>query len=211
MTEKDLDENKYASIFGKNKEDGPDFVKENKDKIKILIENEEYPLEYKYKLNLGYNKKIIKLISDEIYNLGFIFSEISSIKNIYGLKYLDTKNVKIFSSLFFRCSSLLDINVLKNWNVSNGTDFNSIFMGTSLSDISALKKWDVSNGIDFSFMFMGTSISDISPLKDWNVSNGTNFSYMFSHSMIKEIKIIRKLECFKKQTIWKNYSSNVFL
>ena len=79
---------------------GTDFVKENKDKIKILINNEEKALEYKYKLKKGQHKIIIKLISDRISNLSYIFSGCTSLKNIEGLKYLDTKNKIIFHLCF---------------------------------------------------------------------------------------------------------------
>ena len=66
VKDEDIDENYYVSIFGRNlEENGTDFVKENKDKIKIIINNEEKALEYKYRLKKGYHKIIIKLNSNE--------------------------------------------------------------------------------------------------------------------------------------------------
>ena len=70
----DIDEN-FVSIFGRNlEENGTDFVKENKEKIKIIINNEEKDLEYKYRLKKGYHKIIIKLNSNEINNLTQLYN-----------------------------------------------------------------------------------------------------------------------------------------
>ena len=56
--------------------------------------------------------------------------------------------------MFSRCSQLSDISGLKNWNVSNGTNFSYLFEDClSLSDISSLKNWNVSNGKDFYNIF----------------------------------------------------------
>jgi len=182
VKEEDIDENHYVSIFGKNlEENGTDFVKENKDKIKILINGEEKILEYKYKLRKGYNEIIIKLNTHEIDNLSYMFSGCTSLKNIKGLKYLDTKNIKNFSKIFYGCKSLSDIKGLQNWNVSNGNNFSGIFAQCNLlKDIKALENWNVSNGNNFLGMFYNCKLlSDIKALKNWNVSNGKNFEATF--------------------------------
>ena len=89
---------------------------------------------------LNFIKIIIKLISDEIDNLAYMFSGCTSLKSIVGLKYLDTKNIKSFSFMFYGCSSLSDIKGLKNWNTSNCQDFSAMFYGcSSLSDIKGLQ------------------------------------------------------------------------
>ena len=47
--------------------------------------------------------------------------------------------------MFYRCSSLSDINGLKNWNVSNVKDFYNMFSGCSSSlNLEPLKKWKLS-------------------------------------------------------------------
>ena len=180
VKESDIDENGYVSIFGKD--DDCDFVKENKDKVKLLINNEEKALDYKYKLSLGYNKIIFIIEIDKITSLSKMFSHCTSLKSIEGLKYLDTKNIKDFSFMFLGCFSLSDLIGLENWNVSNGTNFEAMFNAcTSLSNIKELKNWNVSNGVNFRAMFCSClSISDITPLQNWNVSNCKNFYMMFS-------------------------------
>ena len=46
--------------------------------------------------------------------------------------------------MFFKCSSLKDISPLKNWNVSNGANFNGMFLKcSSLNDITPLKNWNL--------------------------------------------------------------------
>ena len=44
--------------------------------------------------------------------------------------------------MFYGCSSLSDIKVLQNWNVSNGNNFECMFYEcSSLSDVTILKNW----------------------------------------------------------------------
>ena len=202
VNEKYIDKDGYVSIFGKNdNQKGSDFVKENKNKIKIIINNKEKPLEYTYKLKKGYNKIIIKLNDDnDIYNLEYMFSGCTCLKSIEGLKNFscmfyhclllsdikalenwDVSNVKDFSCMFSQSNSLFDIKPLQNWNVLNGNDFTFMFNRCELlSDIKPLENWDVSNGIYFRGFFKECkSLSSVKPLENWNVSNGIDFSYLF--------------------------------
>ena len=62
--------------------------------------------------------------------------------------------------MFYECRCLTDISLLKNWNVSNGNNFQSMFSGcANLTNIKPLEKWNVSNTKKFSYMvyyfFMG--------------------------------------------------------
>ena len=53
------------------------------------------------------------------------------------------------------CSSLSNIEALKNWNVLKGNNFNHMFSGcSSLTNIQALENWKLSNGNDFSYFLM---------------------------------------------------------
>ena len=82
-----------------------------------------------------------------------------------------------------RFSLLKDINPLKNWNVSNGTNFSGMFIGCSLlNDIKPLENWNVSYGTNFKGMFSACSLlKDINPLKNWKLSEN-NFKSMFNQS-----------------------------
>ena len=62
-----------------------------------------------------------------------MFYNCKSLKNIEGLKYLDTKEIINFSHMFSWCSSLSNLKPIENWNVSNGNNFSYMFWGCSLS------------------------------------------------------------------------------
>ena len=169
---------------------GEEFVKNNEDKIELVINGINNKLVRKYKLKKGENNIQIK-IKNKITNLKNMFDGCRSLENIDELKYLNTKEITNFSFMFNKCRSLSDIKSLENWNVSNGTDFSYMFRGcSSLSEIKSLENWNVSNGTNFSHMFREClSLLDIKSLENWNVSNGTNFSCMFiGCSSLRDIK-----------------------
>ena len=78
-----------------------------------------------------------------------MFYECDNLKNIYQLKYLNTKNINNFSNMFGWCTSLSDIKSLEKWNVSNGNNFSNMFgYCTSLSDINnTINKWNISKSL----------------------------------------------------------------
>ena len=181
----DIDENGYVSVFGRN-EKGSDFVKENKKNIKIIVNYEEQTLDYKFKLCKGYNVIFILKEKNEISSLNYMFYKCTSLKNIEGLKYLNTKNITNFINVFNGCESLSELKGLENWDVSNVNYIGSMFTACeSLTDITALENWDVSNCNNFIGMFCDCILlSDITVLQNWNVSNGKNFQAMFSNCVL---------------------------
>ena len=51
-----------------------------------------------------------------------------------------------------------------------------------MNDIKPLEKWNVSNGTDFSSMFCGCkSLKDIKPLEKWNLKENS-FKGMFNYN-----------------------------
>ena len=170
----------YAEEDGINKIFGKKFVENNKNNIELIIKGIKIELVSTYELKKGKNKIQI-IIKNKINDLEGMFQFCNTLKNIDGLKYLDTNEIKNFSGIFWGCSSLSDINGLENWNVSNGNNFSYMFYKcSSLKDINGLKNWNVSNGNNFSYMFYECfSLSSINGLENWNVSNGNKFSYMF--------------------------------
>ena len=159
---------------------GGKFVENNKRNIDLMINGVKTNLIEQYKLQQGENNiKII--IKNKISNLEYMFNECKWLKNIDGLKYLDTKDINNFDHMFNGCSSLSDINGLSNWNVSNSFNFSFMFCGcSSLSNVNGLQNWNVSRVNGFSFMFCEcSSLSNINGLQNWNVSNSNNFEGMF--------------------------------
>jgi len=182
------DEEKEQNIFGK------EFVKNNKDRIELMINRINNKLVEKYRLKKGENNIQI-IVKNKLANLKKMFDGCSTLKNIDELKYLDTKEITNFSYMFYGCSSLSDIKSLKNWDVSNGTNFSYMFYGcSSLSDIKSLENWNVSNGTNFSYIFYKCPLlSDIKSLENWNVSNRIDFSNMFSVCLsLSDLKPLEK-------------------
>ena len=93
------------SIFGK------EFVENNKDDIKLIIDNKQLPLIEKYYLKKGQNK-IQMIILNKLTNLENMFLKCKSLINIEELKYLDVQEVNNFSRIFCNCKHLTNINAL---------------------------------------------------------------------------------------------------
>ena len=200
-----------APIFGKK------FIKNNRNNIELIINGEKSELVSETKLM--YKTDIKMIIKNKITNLSDLFGDVNeNIKiNIADLKYLNTKDVTNFSSMFhcilsnidaleewdvsngknfsnmFSRTNLKDLKILENWNVSNGLNFSSMFEKCYLTDLKYLKNWDISKSENLSQMFSGCDIYDLEPLKNWNVSNVKNFSYMFSEcSSLNNVSALEK-------------------
>ena len=60
-------------------------------------------------------------------------------RNLVKVEGVIGKDIKSFRYMFNECSSLYDIDGLKDWNVSNGNDFSYMFSKcSSLENIDAL-------------------------------------------------------------------------
>ena len=99
------DEKEEQNIFGK------EFVKNNKNKIELVINGINNKLIEKYKLKKGKNNIQI-IIKNKLMNLKDMFRYCRTLKNIDELKYLDTKEITNFRNMFYECSSLSDIKSL---------------------------------------------------------------------------------------------------
>ena len=106
-------------------------------------------------------------------------------KGIYNLNFIDTSQIKDFSSLFRDDPNTgrpdFDIS---EWNVSNGEIFNGMFLGCKKFN-SDLSNWDVSDGRDFDGMFCNCKEFN-SDLSKWDVSKGRWFENMFKNCPIKD-------------------------
>ena len=106
------------------------FIIRIKNNIELIINGTKCELLYNYKIKDGENNMQL-IIKNKISNLKRMFYDCKSLKNIEGLKYLDTKNITDFSYMFNGCSSLSDLKPIENWNVSNGNNFSGMFSGCS--------------------------------------------------------------------------------
>ena len=151
---------------------GDKFVENNKDKCKMIINDNEFALFthiYGEIVNGSFEIKLkeIKTITD----MSYMFYKCNYLPDI---SKWDTSNVTNMSGMFSGCNNIPDIS---KWDTSNVTNMSGMFSGCkNFPDIS---KWDTSNVIDMSFMFCCCEyLPDISK---WNTSNVINMCNMFYH------------------------------
>lgn len=149
---------------------------DNTGDIKVYILNDGKTLVF-----AGNNSRTIKANKDSSY----MFSDINkqnhftSLKEINGLEYLDTKKTTNMNHMFYFCPNIKTID-LSNLNISKVTDmsymFNQCYSLTTLN-VSGL---DTSNVIDMNSMFFNcTSLTSLD-LSNFNTSKTINMSNMFN-------------------------------
>ena len=89
-------------------------------------------------------------------------------------------NVTSMSGMFRSCTNLATINNLNNWDTSNVTDMNRMFLVAN-SFNSDCSNWDTSNVTDMSYMFQSCSVFN-QDLGNWNVGRVANMSGLFQAS-----------------------------
>ena len=149
-------EDKKIQLFG------GDFVKRNRGKCKIIINNKEKEL-YQY----------------------LDVSNLSNIKSI-EIKLVETETITDMSKMFSNCIWLYSLPDISRWNTSSVTDMSSMFCCCiSLSKYEGISKWDISNVTNLSYMFWGCStFKSIPDISNWNTSNVIDMSYMFNRCLL---------------------------
>ena len=112
MSEKDITEiniiyeinrKKNIRIFGSN------FVKNNKNICKMIIDNKEYEITEKYKVKSKNNNKLkIKLKGiDNVTNMSYMFYECSSLSSLPDISKWNTNKVTDINSIFDECPNII--------------------------------------------------------------------------------------------------------
>ena len=111
------------NIFGSN------FVKNNKDKCKLIIDNIEYEITEKFKIKNYKNKTLnIKLKgNDKITDMSNMFEGCSSLISLPDISKWNTNNITDISNMFFGCSSLTSLPDISKWNTKNISEMIYIF------------------------------------------------------------------------------------
>ena len=120
------------------------------------------------------NKEDIIYISEDLTNHSSLKEKYKGLKSLKAIVTSDLPDkITELNSMFYGCSSLVDLSALSGWDTSKVTDMWDMFSGcSSLDDLSPLSNWDVSEVTDMSRMFSRcSSLDDLSPLSDWNASN----------------------------------------
>ena len=139
------------------------------------------------------------IIKAKITDFSIMFYDCEKLKGITG--YIDTNKAKRFSWMFNNYTSLIDISILKDFDIRNSSMLDFLFDGCAyLSDISPLKDWDLSGDKFISSIFCGcASLKDITPLKNLDVSNIKCFTYIFSKcTSLSDIKALRNWNVTKE-------------
>jgi len=106
------------------------------------------------------------------------FCDYRALKQIEGLEYLNTSEVKDMCGMFCGCSALTSLD-LQHFNTQNVTDMNSMFFGCAALTSINLKNFNTQNVTDISWMFHHCAALTSLDLKNFNTQNVTDMSGMF--------------------------------
>ena len=135
--------------------------------------------------NLG-NGTIVHIIFDKSFStytptsLYKFFANLTKLKTITGLEYLNTEKVTDMNRMFYSCESLTSLDVT-HFNTANVTDMSYMFYSCS-----SLTSLDVTNFNTEKVMNMGSMFSSCSSLTSldvthFNTANVQDMNYMFSN------------------------------
>ena len=173
---------------------GDIFVENNKDKCKIIINENEFDLKSHLNINksqLNNNIFEIKIKGiKQIINMSYMFKnkeahenekESIPLSSLPDISKWNTSKVTNMSYLFSNCSSLLSLPDISKWNTENVTDMREIFCGcSSLLSLPDISKWNTENVTDMSNLFnYCCSLSYLPDISKWNTSKVTSMSGMF--------------------------------
>ena len=176
---------KKIKLFGK------EFIENNRNNCKIIIDNKEQEIIQYIDINEKMEKKDkleiklkeIKTITNMSYIFGcddchFCFDKLISLPDI---SEWDTKNVTNMSNMFNGCESLSSLPDISKWDTKNVTDMSGIFgWCESLLSLPDISKWDTKNVTNMCNMFYCCeSLLSLPDISKWNTENAINMSYMF--------------------------------
>ena len=169
---------------------GDEFVKNNKDKCKIIKNGKELELCSYINININQlNKnKIYEIKLNGINNItnmscmfkGDIFNN-TPLFSLPDISKWNTQNIINISGIFYFCSSIKSLPDISKWNTQNVTNMSDMFYEcSSLISLPDISKWNTQNVTNMSSMFFGcSSIKSLPDISKWNTQNVTNMSYMF--------------------------------
>ena len=111
-------------------------------------------------------------------SLSGFFYGCETLETISGLEYLNTANVEFMDYMFNGCSALKSLD-LTNFNTANVTDMSHMFHGCSALESLDLTKFNTAN-VEFMYhMFYGCSALKSLDLTNFNTAKVTDMSSMF--------------------------------
>ena len=162
-----------------------EFVKNNKDICKVIIEGVERNLGVEYpldNLNKRYNKLEIKLKGiNKIKNASWMFFKCSSLLSLPDINKWDTINVVDMACMFSHFRSLGLPEEMSRWNTSNVTNMSNMFYNCEILCLPDISNWDTSKVKDMSYMFSEcSSLIQMPDISKWNTSNIVDMEGIFN-------------------------------
>jgi len=157
------------------------FVKNNKDKCKIIYEKKEYDLtEYFYISNYNENileieLKINSILVDMSYmfdnctsliyfsnnnwntsnvnNMSYIFKDCLNLSTVIGISKWKTDALENMEGIFYNCIKLKNLPDISKWNTNNINNMNNMFYNcSSLSKLPDISKWNTTKVLSMNSM-----------------------------------------------------------
>ena len=152
------------NIFGK------EFIENNKNICKMIIDNKEYEISEKYDIvNFNNNILEIKLKGiNNITNMNYMFCGCSSLSSLPDISKWNINNVTNMSSMFSECSSLSSIPDISKWNTNNVTNMFDTFNGCKYNI-------NVVTAMTYSFTEC-KSLSSLPDISECNTNNAKDMS-----------------------------------
>ena len=161
-----------------------EFVRNNKDNCKLIVNNREIEL----KSELDINKYFPDRPSTITIRLKLI-NPITNMKNAFkntdlisapDLSKFDTSKVETFEGTFRNCRHLQNLPQLE-WDMKNVKSTSYMFSGCSKLQNLNLQNWKMENNKDMSYMFLDNiSLKSIKGLDNFVTNNVKNMEFIFS-------------------------------
>ena len=145
--------------------------------------------------NLG-NGTIVHIVFDKSFrtytptSLNRFFYNLTKLKTITGLEYLNTENVTDMGYMFYGCSALTSLDVT-HFNTAKVTNMSYMFSSCVALTSLDVTKFNTANVTDMSGMFSGCKTLTSLDVSKFNTVNVTNMSYMFSMCKLTSLDVTK--------------------
>jgi len=180
---------KYKVDFSSSKIQifGEDFVRNNKENCKIIIENNAEELNAFHRIENVQKKNSdileVKLrIKKKLENMSYMFKGCQYLYSIDDMYNFNTNSVTNMSNMFSYCYKLSSLKVIQYLDTSNVTTMESMFSNcSSLKSLPDISKWNTSKVTSMQCLFYKcNSLVELPDISNWNISNVTNIESMFN-------------------------------
>ena len=172
---------------------GEEFVKNNKDKCKIILYDNEKDEEFEHDLcafldlnfidSINSRRKLFKLFlvqTDYFYDLSFMFYQCFTLMSVDGLPGLYYDQVTNMKSMFHSCLLLQELDIA-NINTAEVKDMSFMFERCASLQFLDLSGWKTSNVKSMKGMFEACEkLEEIQGIGEWDLSNLKDVSFMFN-------------------------------